>query len=113
MTLTSPGAGAAASAGAVVSQAARVQPFAPAPVLRPTLGFPPSTEYCLQHLGRACYHPSQFQQAYDLNPLCASSCGTPAEVDTTVAGFNATLGYDMASGLGTIDAYKFVTVLGR
>jgi subtilase family serine protease len=43
--------------------------------------------------------------------FCASACGTSTEVDTTVTGFNATRGYDLASGLGTIDAAKFVQAL--
>ena len=40
--------------------------------------------------------------------FCASACGTPQEVDTTVVGFNATRGYDLASGWGTIEATRFV-----
>jgi subtilase family serine protease len=33
---------------------------------------PPTTSQCLQATGFACYRPSQFQQAYNLNPLYAS-----------------------------------------
>jgi subtilase family serine protease len=33
------------------------------------LSFPPDTHYCRTVLGISCYQPSQFQQAYDLNPL--------------------------------------------
>jgi subtilase family serine protease len=40
-----------------------------------------------------------------------STCGTPSEVDTTVPGFAARPGYDLASGLGTIDANRFVRAL--
>ena len=43
--------------------------------------------------------------------FCSASCGTPQEVDTTVAGFPATRGYDLASGWGTIDATRFVRAL--
>jgi subtilase family serine protease len=45
--------------------------------------------------------------------FCSSNCGSASEVDTTVAGFDATTGYDLASGLGTIDAARFVTALAR
>jgi subtilase family serine protease len=53
----------------------------------------------------------------DLNPLLYSHTSFPGIVDVTsgnnsfagVTGFNAAPGYDLASGLGTIDAYKFVT----
>lgn len=45
--------------------------------------------------------------------FCSSACGTPSEVDTTVPGFAAVGGYDMASGLGTIDAAKFVAAFSR
>jgi subtilase family serine protease len=40
-----------------------------------------------------------------------STCGTRAEVDTTVVGYAATRGYDLASGLGTIDAARLVHAL--
>jgi subtilase family serine protease len=43
--------------------------------------------------------------------FCTANCGAPNEVDTTVPGFGAGPGYDMASGLGTIDAAKFVAAL--
>jgi subtilase family serine protease len=43
--------------------------------------------------------------------FCASGCGTAAEVDITVPGFSAAPGYDMASGLGTIDATRLVAAL--
>ena len=43
--------------------------------------------------------------------FCSSQCGTNAEVDTTVNGFSAGPGYDMASGLGTLDAARFVGIL--
>lgn len=45
--------------------------------------------------------------------FCSSACGTAAEVDTTVPGFAAVAGYDMASGLGTIDGAKFVAAFSR
>jgi subtilase family serine protease len=45
--------------------------------------------------------------------FCSSSCGTPSEVDTTVTGFQAVAGYDLASGVGTIDAAKFVAAMAR
>jgi subtilase family serine protease len=43
--------------------------------------------------------------------FCSANCGTPQEADTTVHGFNAVAGYDLSSGLGTIDAFQFVTGL--
>jgi subtilase family serine protease len=43
--------------------------------------------------------------------FCSTNCGQPDEVDTTVTGFSAGPGYDMASGLGTIDATKLVAAL--
>ena len=43
--------------------------------------------------------------------FCSGSCGTPTETATVVPGFQATKGYDMASGLGTIDATTFVKAL--
>ena len=42
---------------------------------------------------------------------CSGSCGTPTETATVVPGFQATEGYDMASGLGTIDAARFVKAI--
>jgi subtilase family serine protease len=45
--------------------------------------------------------------------FCSASCGTPQEVDTTVAGFDATPGYDLVTGVGTVDAARFVTALAR
>jgi subtilase family serine protease len=43
--------------------------------------------------------------------FCSLNCGTAQEADTTVHGFVAKTGYDLSSGLGTIDAFKFVTGL--
>jgi subtilase family serine protease len=43
--------------------------------------------------------------------FCALNCGTRQEADTTVNGFNAVRGYDLSSGLGTIDGFRFVTGL--
>jgi subtilase family serine protease len=45
--------------------------------------------------------------------FCASACGTALEVDTTLAGFNAGPGYDLTTGVGTIDANAFVRALAR
>jgi subtilase family serine protease len=45
--------------------------------------------------------------------FCQSACGTAGEVDVTVPGFAAGPGYDMASGLGTIDANRFVRALAQ
>jgi len=42
---------------------------------------------------------------------CESACGSPSEVDHTVAGFQAQPGYDLASGLGTVDAARLVHAL--
>jgi subtilase family serine protease len=43
--------------------------------------------------------------------FCSLNCGSPQEADTTVHGFNAVRGYDLAIGLGTIDGFQFVTGL--
>lgn len=45
--------------------------------------------------------------------FCSANCGTATEVNTTVPGFQAREGYDMSSGLGTIDATAFVAALSR
>ena len=45
--------------------------------------------------------------------FCSSSCGTRREVDTTVPGFAGVPGYDMGSGVGTIDGLHFVSALCR
>jgi subtilase family serine protease len=45
--------------------------------------------------------------------FCQANCGAPNQVDVTVPGFAAARGYDMASGLGTIDANRFVRALAR
>ena len=44
--------------------------------------------------------------------FCSAKCGRAGEVDTTVPGFRAVAGYDMSSGLGTVDANRFVSALG-
>jgi subtilase family serine protease len=57
----------------------------------------------------------------DLNPRLYSHPHLPGIVDVTsgnnsfagVTGYNATAGYDLASGLGTIDAAKFVTEIAH
>jgi subtilase family serine protease len=43
--------------------------------------------------------------------FCSSNCGTVSEVDTTVPGYAAGPGYDLASGWGTVDVAKFVNAL--
>jgi subtilase family serine protease len=45
--------------------------------------------------------------------FCSAACQTPTETDTTVVGFEAAIGYDLASGLGTIDADRLVRALAR
>lgn len=45
--------------------------------------------------------------------FCSANCGTPTEVDVTVPGYAAARGYDMASGLGTLDANKLVRALAE
>ena len=44
---------------------------------------------------------------------CVQACGTPNEVDIVVPGYSATKGYDLASGLGTIDAKALVVALAH
>jgi subtilase family serine protease len=43
--------------------------------------------------------------------FCSANCGTAQEVDTTVNGYSAGPGYDLASGVGTVDAAQFVRAL--
>jgi hypothetical protein len=43
--------------------------------------------------------------------FCVSACGAPGEVDKTIVGFPALPGYDLATGVGTIDANTFVRAL--
>ena len=45
--------------------------------------------------------------------FCTSNCGALNEVDVTVPGYPARKGYDLSSGLGTIDAAVFVGALAR
>jgi subtilase family serine protease len=45
--------------------------------------------------------------------FCSANCGQANEVDTTVPGFDAVKGYDMASGLGTVDGARFVRALAH
>jgi subtilase family serine protease len=46
-------------------------------------------------------------------PFCSANCGTTTEVDITVPGWNAVDGYDLASGLGTVNAAVFVPSLAH
>jgi subtilase family serine protease len=43
--------------------------------------------------------------------FCAAACGTPVPVTVTVPGYQAVKGYDLATGLGTVDAAKLVEAL--
>jgi len=43
--------------------------------------------------------------------LCLSACATGTPVLLPVAGYTATKGYDLASGLGTVDAAELVDAL--
>jgi subtilase family serine protease len=45
--------------------------------------------------------------------FCQSNCGLATEVDVTVPGFAASPGYDMASGIGTLDANRLVRALAQ
>jgi len=45
--------------------------------------------------------------------FCQSQCRTPQEVDVTIPGFAATRGYDLITGLGTVDGARFVPALAR
>ena len=49
----------------------------------------------------------------EIGLFCTAACQTPTETDTTVVGFDAGPGYDLASGLGTIDADHLVRALRR
>ncbi|HEX3541093.1 MAG TPA: S53 family peptidase [Acidimicrobiales bacterium] len=43
--------------------------------------------------------------------FCSANCGKSSEIDSVVPGFHAGAGHDLASGLGTIDATRFVAAL--
>jgi subtilase family serine protease len=43
--------------------------------------------------------------------FCSANCASAQPVLTTVTGFQATPGYDLASGWGTVDAARFVPAL--
>ena len=43
--------------------------------------------------------------------LCLSACATRTPVLLPVAGYTATKGYDLVSGLGTVDAAELVDAL--
>jgi subtilase family serine protease len=45
--------------------------------------------------------------------FCSANCGTAQQVNTTVPGFAAGPGYDLITGLGTVDAARFVPELAR
>ena len=45
--------------------------------------------------------------------FCTARCGMRREQDFTVPGFKAVAGYDMSSGLGTVDGLRFVSALCR
>ena len=45
--------------------------------------------------------------------FCTANCGTSSEKDTTVRGYPAVSGYDLATGWGTVDANAFVPTLAR
>ncbi|HEY4022248.1 MAG TPA: hypothetical protein VGM75_26405, partial [Pseudonocardiaceae bacterium] len=44
-------------------------PYVNDPINGKTLSFPPTTAYCLAHLGIHCYQPAQLEQAYNLTAL--------------------------------------------
>ncbi|MGH7747364.1 MAG: hypothetical protein ACREQ5_21790, partial [Candidatus Dormibacteria bacterium] len=43
--------------------------------------------------------------------FCSAACSTPAPVTVTVKGFQAVKGYNLATGLGTVDAARLVRAL--
>jgi subtilase family serine protease len=45
--------------------------------------------------------------------FCSAACGTPQKVNVTVPGFPATTGYDLSSGLGTVDGQALVRALAH
>jgi hypothetical protein len=102
---------------------------------------PPTTAFCKAKYHFSCYQPFQLERAYDLVPLyqegydgrgrtivIVDAYGSPTihhdleAGDNTVSfkqdghwykvvGFDAGPGYDLASGLGTVDAAEFVPEL--
>ena len=59
---------------------------------------PPSTSQCIAHTGFACYRPSQFQQAYDLNPLYAKHLDGSGRTIILVDSYGSpTIANDLAS----------------
>jgi subtilase family serine protease len=62
----------------------------------PTLSFPPTTSYCLAHLGYHCYQPSQFEKAYNLGPLHAAGIDGRGRTIVIVDSFGSpTIGHDL------------------
>ena len=76
---------------------------------------PPTTADCEKAYKVACYQPAQIQQAYDLPPLYVKAEefvirhhlgeGDQPELQRHRA---HRPGYDLASGVGTVDARSFV-----
>jgi len=60
--------GAATSAHATLS-AVRATPLITGHVLKATLSFPPTTDFCVTNFGIHCYNPNQYEKAYNLDPL--------------------------------------------
>ena len=98
-------AAAGAAAGAAVASGAPATAPSPVPVPVPLAHVlsgvffltPPTTAQCEEQLGIACYAPFQYHEAYNLAPLYDK-------------GFDGQ-GYDLASGVGTVNAALFVPEL--
>ncbi len=63
---------------------------------------PSTTAECEQSIQIACYNPVQIQQAFHQGGRTR-----------TARGFSARSGYNLAVGLGTVNARYFVTELAR
>ena len=71
-------------------------PLAPMSVVHLDLSFPPTTAFCEEQIGIACYQPPQLQQAYDLNPLYQSDVNGSGETIVIVDAFGSpTIKHDL------------------
>lgn len=82
-------------------------------------GKPPSTKQCIQTTGLACYRPSQFHQAYDLNPLYARHLNGRGRTIILVDSFGSPTvrkdlaTFDKAFGLPAPPSFKILQPVGK
>jgi subtilase family serine protease len=70
LVLASSAGGTTASRATLAS--VRATPLVTGHVLKATLSFPPTTDFCLNYYGIHCYNPNQYEKAYNLDPLWSS-----------------------------------------